>query len=218
MTIRITGEKRKNPEEKKPPENIIFSYIPEKSGDEVLHNFMSQRFHKLGIKKIEAGFNAEEEEVDTSYGSKLDLYIDIHAVDEILEHCTVMAGRRLEALGFLVGNLYVWSGEGFSVIHEIVTGKLDSTAVSVKFRRDSFENLFDQLDDIEYDYVLIGWYHSHPGYTSFMSSIDVDTQARMFNKPFHVALVIDPINLELKAFRIIEGKCIEIPYAVFERE
>ncbi|MBW1933599.1 MAG: hypothetical protein JRI56_11495 [Deltaproteobacteria bacterium] len=217
MTIRITGEKIKNPEEKHPPENIVFRYIPEKSEGESLHNFMMQRLHHLGMKKIEKGFAADEEEVDTSYVSNLDLYIDIHAVDEILKHCTVMAGRRLEALGFLVGNLYMWNNENFSVIHEIVTGKLDSTAVSVKFRRDAFENLFDQLDEIEYDYVLIGWYHSHPGYTSFMSSIDVDTQARMFNKPFHVALVVDPINMELKAFRIIDGKCIEIPYAVFER-
>jgi len=65
MTIRITGEKIKNPEEKHPPENIIFSYVPEKSGDESLHNFMTQRLHELGIKRIEKGFSADEEEVDT---------------------------------------------------------------------------------------------------------------------------------------------------------
>ena len=215
MTIKITGEKRKSPDIREPPKNIIFSHAPGE-GDDAVHNFMSGRFHKLGIKKIGGSFRADEEEVDTSYENKLNLYIDINAVDKILEHCAVMAGRRLEALGFLVGDIYRWNDDDFSVVHEIVTGKLDSTAVSVKFRRDSFENLFDQLDDIEYDYVLIGWYHSHPGYTSFMSSIDVDTQARMFNKPFHVALVVDPINLDMKSFRIIGEKCMEIPYAVFE--
>ena len=56
MTIRITGEKIKNPEEKHPPENIVFRYIPEKSEGESLHNFMMQRLHHLGMKKIEKGF------------------------------------------------------------------------------------------------------------------------------------------------------------------
>ncbi|MEA2054202.1 MAG: hypothetical protein U9O96_03665 [Candidatus Thermoplasmatota archaeon] len=213
--VRITGEKRKNPREHRPPENILFDYAPEKSGD-ALKNFVSQRLYNLGIEKIDSDFVTKEKEVATYYDKKLNLYIESHAVDEILEHCAVMANKGLEALGFLAGDLYRWNGEDFSVIHDIVTGKLNSTPVSVKFKKDAFENLFDQLDEIGYDYILIGWYHSHPGYTSFMSPVDMDTQSRMFNKPFHVALVADPINMELKAFRIVDERCIEIPYAVFE--
>jgi len=216
MSIKITEEETKNPEEKKRPANIIFTYIPEKSSDESLQSFVLQRLQNSGIGRVEWHITSNEERVNAMHDKNLNLYIDKHAFDEIIEHCAIMAKKRLEALSFLVGDLYVWRGKKYSVVHEIVTGELESTAVSVKFRRDEFENLFDKLDEIEYDYVLIGWYHSHPGYTSFMSSIDMDTQSRMFNREFHVALVIDPINLEFKAFRISNGKCIEVPYAVFE--
>jgi len=216
MAIKIVEEEIKNPEEREPPGNVIFTYIPEKSSGESLQNFVLQQLQNSGIGRIDGHITSNEEKVDASHDENLNLYIDRHAADEIIEHCAIMAKKGLEALGFLVGDLYIWKGERYSVVHEIVTGELESTAVSVKFRRDEFENLFDKLDEIEYDYVLIGWYHSHPGYTSFMSSIDMDTQSRMFNREFHVALVIDPINLEFKAFRISNGKCIEVPYAVFE--
>jgi len=216
MAIKITGEKVKRREERQAPASIIFRYIPEKSSNDSMRGFLSQRLKKLGIGKIENHFQSDEIEVKTLHERKLSLYIDVHALDEIIKHCSVMAGKRLEALGFLVGNLYKWGNKGYEVVHEIVTGKLESTSVSVKFQKDAFENLFDKLDEIKYDYVLIGWYHSHPGYTSFMSSIDMETQSKIFNKEFHAAIVVDPINLELKAFRISNGKCIEIPYAIFE--
>ena len=92
---------------------------------------------------------------------------------------------------------------------------LESTSVSVRFQRDAFEDLFDRLDEIKYDYILLGWYHSHVGYSSFMSEVDIDTQSKMFTQPFHAALVVDPVNLEMKAFRLADGKCMEIPYAIF---
>ena len=44
----------------------------------------------------------------------------------------------------------------------------------------------------------------------------METQLKIFNKPFHVAIVIDPINMEMKAFRILNSKCVEISFAIFE--
>jgi len=215
MAIKITGEKVKNREERKPPESILFRYIPGKSSTSSMQNFMSWRMEKLGTGKIENKMPSDEREVKTFHDKELNLYIEMAAIDDIIMHCSLMAEKGLEALGFLVGNLYRWKKKGYEVVHETVTGELESTAVSVKFRRDAFENLFDKLDEIEYDYVLIGWYHSHPGYTSFMSSIDMETQRRMFNREFHVSIVVDPVNLELKTFRVSNEKCIEVPYAVF---
>lgn len=55
---------------------------------------------------------------------------------------------------------------------------------------------------------VFGWYHTHPGYTSFLSGTDVNTQRlqQMMGGPI-VALVFDPVKtlasgkIELKAFR-----------------
>ena len=64
----------------------------------------------------------------------------------------------------------------------------------------SFDKLFDQLDEITYNYQILGWYHSHPDYSSYMSPTDADTQARMFKHPFQYGIVIDPIQFDMNAF------------------
>ncbi|ORC89931.1 metallopeptidase, partial [Trypanosoma theileri] len=54
----------------------------------------------------------------------------------------------------------------------------------------------------------IGWYHSHPGYTCFLSGTDVDTQqlSQSAQDPW-LAIVVDPVRtiatgrLDMKAFR-----------------
>ncbi|CAD2212728.1 COP9 signalosome complex subunit 5 [Angomonas deanei] len=58
------------------------------------------------------------------------------------------------------------------------------------------------------DAGCIGWYHSHPGYTCFLSGIDVNTQreGQAFRDPW-LSIVVDPVRtiatgqLDFKAFR-----------------
>ena len=40
---------------------------------------------------------------------------------------------------------------------------------------------------------IVGWYHTHPGLSLFLSSFDVWLHSHFFPKPWQVALVIDPI-------------------------
>lgn len=214
--IKITRETRKAPKQRPPPEDIALSYIPSQSEEEA-GAYMAARLRQAGIDHVEGAAEPHETKVDTGCAHDLNLYLGQDVVDDLLVHCAEMAADRLEALGFLVGDICQWNGQQFSVVYDVVTGQLDATATSVRFRQDAFEDMFDELDELGYDYVLIGWYHSHPGYTSFMSHIDLDTQIRMFNQPFHVALVADPVALELKAFRWMDGECVEIPYAVVEQ-
>ena len=43
--------------------------------------------------------------------------------------------------------------------------------------------------------ALIGWYHTHPDLGVFLSRTDVEkTHNRLFNDPFQIALVLDPIR------------------------
>ena len=55
---------------------------------------------------------------------------------------------------------------------------------------------------LRYDCQILGWYHSDPNYTCFMSETDVDTQTRMFKQPYQRAIVIDPIKKDMKAFAL----------------
>ena len=145
----------------------------------------------------------------------VDLFIDKRAALKMLKHCRDFKDMQLEVMGFMVGHRYHWGGREHTVVEDVVTSDLNTTAISVKFA--SFEPLFAELDRFEKegkDYILVGWYHSHPGHTCFMSPTDKDTQIRMFNKKFQSAVVIDPINIEMKAFQLFGSEIYEKPYAI----
>lgn len=150
--------------------------------------------------------------------TSIECYISRRALNKIMDHCADYAQHHLEAMGFLVGDLCRWKNRDYIVVKDVVTSELDTTAVSVKFRRDAFERLFQELDSITYDYILVGWYHSHPGHSCFLSSTDISTQRRMFNKPFHTAVVVDPLSHELKAYRLTERSYEERMFAIYEDE
>ena len=42
--------------------------------------------------------------------------------------------------------------------------------------------------------VLVGWYHSHPGHGIFLSGQDMTIVRSIYNSPWHIAIVLDPIR------------------------
>lgn len=207
--VRINDEKKKKIKLQPPPQRIIFEY-----GKEDIKKFIEKKYYKRGLGKIEKGKIAEEKEVKSNFLEQLDFYIKENAFEKMLLHCYEMALNGKEAMGFLIGDIKYWDNE-YSVVYDVATASLEASPYYVRFRRDAFEELFNKLDEIEYDYILVGWYHSHLGYSSFMSEIDLETQRKYFNKKFHAAVVIDPIKKEMKAFKLLNEQCIEIPYAIF---
>jgi len=77
------------------------------------------------------------------------------------------------------------------------------------------EKLFESIDDCGFSYLVVGWYHSHPGHGCFLSSTDIGTQRSMFSKAYHSAIVIDPLRREIEAFRIENGIAVPRPFAVY---
>lgn len=213
---KIVAETVRQIEERAPPAELLFEYRPGVTSEAAIAAFLSGRF----VEELPTEGVAETEEggaVALGRADKLDLYIEETAFDSIFRQCVDSARHQLETMGLMVGQHYTHKGASYAIVDRVVTSKLDATAVTVKFSRESLEDLFKELDEVEYDYIIAGWYHSHPGYTSFMSSVDVDTQRRMFSNPLSAALVVDPVRLDWKAFRIVEDRCLEIPYAVYGR-
>ena len=120
-------------------------------------------------------------------------------------------------MGFLLGEVSAWRGKTYTVVRDVVTTELKSSQSKVRFDPEAFPKLFHQLDDSGFDYVLVGWYHSHPGHTCFLSRTDLETQRATFNQPYHSALVIDPINCEIKVFRLSGHGYEEVPFAVLNQ-
>ena len=192
---RIVRETRRPIEEKEPPQHSALSPHDWLSGDSV----------------------ALYAEVAES-GKPFDVYLSATAEKKIRLQAEKEAPRRLEVMGFLLGEVREWKGHRYAVVRDIVTTELKSSSSKVRFDPEGFPKLFSNLDDSGFDYVLVGWYHSHPGHTCFLSRTDLETQRRMFDQPYHTAIVIDPINQDMKAFRLSGDGYDEAAFAVFEGE
>jgi len=145
------------------------------------------------------------------------VYVCDNAERKIREHAEREAPKRLEVMGFLLGEVSIWKGRTYTVVRDVVTTELKSSSSKVRFDPEAFPKLFHQLDDSGFDYILVGWYHSHPGHTCFLSRTDLETQRAMFDQPYHTALVIDPINCDVKVFRLSGQGYEEVPFAVFKQ-
>lgn len=148
-------------------------------------------------------------------GAPFALYLSSLAERKIRAHALSEVPRRLEVMGFLLGEVRSWKGKSYSVVRDVVTTELKSSSSKVRFDPKAFPKLFAELDESGFDYVLVGWYHSHPGHTCFLSRTDLETQRTMFDQPYHTALVIDPINEDVKTFRLVGDGYEEVPFAVF---
>lgn len=146
---------------------------------------------------------------------KLDLYVSKLAEEKIRNHAMSGADQRLEVMGFLLGNVYQHGGTIYSLVRDVATTDLEASSVRVRFQPEAMERLFESIDDCGFSYLLVGWYHSHPGHGCFLSPTDVDTQRAMFSKSYHSALVIDPLRREIEAFRIENGIAVPRPFAVY---
>jgi len=52
-------------------------------------------------------------------------------------------------------------------------------------------NLMDNFPEL----CLLGWFHTHPGYTPYLSRIDLECNHNLFYvQPFQVAIVLDPLT------------------------
>ena len=73
-------------------------------------------------------------------------------------------------------------------------------------------NMLDMLKQTGRPEMVVGWYHSHPGFGCWLSGVDMNTQTSFEQlNPRAVAVVIDPVQsvkgkVVIDAFRMIAGQ------------
>ncbi|CAH6720230.1 ubiquitin carboxyl-terminal hydrolase Rpn11p [[Candida] jaroonii] len=134
------------------------------------------------------------------------VYISSLALLKMLKHGR--AGVPMEVMGLMLGE-YV---DEFTIqVIDVFAMPQSGTGVSVEAVDDVFQTkMMDMLRQTGRDQMVVGWYHSHPGFGCWLSSVDVNTQQsfEQLNKRA-VAVVIDPIQsvkgkVVIDAFRTID--------------
>lgn len=108
--------------------------------------------------------------------------------------------------GVLTGDLCVNSdNERFIKINGYITAKHTNSSLSrLTFTHETWEYINDELEKNFKDKRILGWFHSHPGHTVFMSNFDTFIQENFFNMDYMVAYVFDP-TIKERGFFFWEG-------------
>ena len=114
--------------------------------------------------------------------------IDRVVVDSI--HAHVEEDTASESGGILVGNVE----EGMTLITASIRAEHTvAHASSLTFTHDTWDAINVELDRDYPDSRIVGWYHSHPGFSVFLSEYDTFIQRNFFSAAWHVAYVVDPL-------------------------
>lgn len=134
------------------------------------------------------------------------VYISSLALLKMLKHGR--AGVPMEVMGLMLGEFV----DEFTIhVIDVFAMPQSGTGVSVEAVDDVFQTkMMDMLRQTGRDQMVVGWYHSHPGFGCWLSSVDVNTQQsfEQLNKRA-VAVVVDPIQsvkgkVVIDAFRTID--------------
>ena len=138
--------------------------------------------------------------------TKETVYISSIALLKMLKHGR--AGVPMEVMGLMLGEFV----DEYTVnVVDVFAMPQSGTGVSVEAVDDVFQaRMMDMLKQTGRDQMVVGWYHSHPGFGCWLSSVDVNTQKsfeQLNNRA--VAVVVDPIQsvkgkVVIDAFRLID--------------
>ncbi|SCU98108.1 LAMI_0F13058g1_1 [Lachancea mirantina] len=162
---------------------------------------MNQRAGMMG------GTSTGESAMDDT---KETVFISSLALLKMLKHGR--AGVPMEVMGLMLGEFV----DEYTVnVVDVFAMPQSGTGVSVEAVDDVFQaKMMDMLKQTGRDQMVVGWYHSHPGFGCWLSSVDVNTQKSFEQLNSRaVAVVVDPIQsvkgkVVIDAFRLINTNMI----------
>jgi proteasome lid subunit RPN8/RPN11 len=110
--------------------------------------------------------------------------------------------------GWLIGS---WredhlTGEGYIVVERCLPALYARKGSAyLTFTQDSQVAMFDIMEEKFPDKELVGWYHTHPKMSVFLSGYDLFLHNHFFPHPWQVALVIEPHSNQAGFFVRNEG-------------
>ncbi|CAO3664073.1 unnamed protein product [Rhizopus microsporus] len=129
------------------------------------------------------------------------VYISSLALLKMLKHGR--AGVPMEVMGLMLGEFV----DDYTVrVIDVFAMPQSGTGVSTK--------MLDMLKQTGRPEMVVGWYHSHPGFGCWLSSVDINTQQSFEQlNPRAVAVVVDPIQsvkgkVVIDAFRLINPQTV----------
>src|ERR1043165_6842396 len=123
------------------------------------------------------------------------VFLSKEAFDRAVERGAADTTREIG--GMLVGNVYKDEfGPYLKIDTTIDALHADEKGAELTITHDTWDHINKEMDTKHKDKKVVGWYHTHPGFSVFLSDRDQFIQNSFFNLPFQVAFVYDPKSRE----------------------
>jgi proteasome lid subunit RPN8/RPN11 len=103
------------------------------------------------------------------------------------------------------GQMYVY------VTHSLKAEFTSEGHGHVTFSHETWLHIHATHETLYPDKAIVGWYHTHPGWTIFLSPWDLFIHQNFFKQPWQIALVIDP-TLDQAGFFVWKDNQIASPH------
>lgn len=126
----------------------------------------------------------------------VDILINESAFRDTQAHALTSLNR--EVAGMLIGPQPEKQPDGRYVVHitdVIIARHTRMHGASVTYTPESWRYVTDVLQERypKEEAIIVGWYHTHPGFGIFLSGMDLFIHQHFFTQKWHVALVLDPL-------------------------
>lgn len=96
------------------------------------------------------------------------------------------------------------------ITHALQAELANETRGQLTFTQETWLKIH-QSHEMQYpDKAIVGWYHTHPGWTIFLSPWDLFIHQNFFKQPWQIALVVDP-SLDQAGIFVWKGDQIDNP-------
>jgi proteasome lid subunit RPN8/RPN11 len=159
---------------------------------------MDIEFGKLQQSKPKIGLRPDQDGqlrvavIGQPASNELPIYVDLDVMREMEAHA--LSDTRVELGGVMLGYQSLdREGRPFVVIADCLRAEhYQATKGSFKFTHETWSQITRDRARFRPELEMVGWYHTHPGWSVFLSGMDLFICDHFFNRPLDVALVIDP--------------------------
>jgi len=122
----------------------------------------------------------------------LKIFILQNTLDEVDEYLSGDLNNELG--GVLLGDVCVNKENGkFILINELIIARHSNSSLSrLTFTHETWDYINEVREKDFPEKKVLGWFHSHPGHTVFLSNYDIFIHENFFNLYYMVAYVFDP--------------------------
>ncbi len=112
---------------------------------------------------------------------------------------------EVEVGGICLGRVYQDSEQRLMIsIDQAITstepGGFVHERASLTFTAEAWRAMMQEAEAKHPDLRLLGWYHTHPGLSVFLSGMDLFIHHHFFPQPWQIAVVLDPVHGSIGVF------------------